>query len=825
MLQFMNLRSLVKNKLFISIFLFLSILSFVHADIPITSCQSINSPGTYVLLNDVTSTSGVCFPIDADSVTLDCNGHKIDGSNNLDSSHAAIQIYQRTDVTLLDCVIERFGSPVWLDGTDRVSILNNVFRNNYQTIGVRYGEPNTRTVIIGNIFNNTYKVRPDTPTRNYTEGWGVFVFGNDSLIEDNYIFNTSWTLYSWPCTGNVGRGITVEGTNNVIRNNRLEANNCGIGVFGTNTTVEGNYIDGTGASRSGHGIGSSGDDSLFIQNTLINGRLVIGISGDSLSSVPVNNDRIINNLLFDDFSLYGENSLIAGNFFERDVTITSPVAYGGNNYLYNNTFNSSFDYPEIGGSNNRIENNWARSILLVQGSSDAFTSNNTIVNNTFLRGLASSYSNQLLIMNNSITYDSYFGRGISLGYGNDAVISGNIISGEGDAINAWYWNNALIFENTIINNNVGAYLLYSNYFNFYDNLLHSNSIGLKISYSDYFNLYDNLLHSNSIGLQISGSNYFRLIGNNVSSNGLGIKVLPVSQHGLVYNNFLSNTRNVESFPAFPLYNNTWSISVTPGPNIIGGPSIGGNYWSDYPGFDANDDGFGDTNIPFTANGNISGDYLPLTVFPNPYDCGDLNDDGQIDIVDVVSIVNIAFRGGTPPSPTWVADINGDGVISDILDVVGLINHAFRGAPEPTCYGGLTSTQASTTLTLTKATDGVLVSSNLDRNVAGLQFDLTYDASKIKIVGIQGTVKTSGMTITNTQISAGKNRIGVYSSDGASYIKYGAGSLLTIQVSGTDLSSLKVSPIVVDYETGKKFSTVNVNNKLISLKKLDASSLM
>ncbi len=664
--------------------------AFSSADIPVTACQSINSPGIYVLLNDITSTSGVCFSIDSDSVTLDCNGHKIDGSNNLDSLHAAIQVYRHTDVIIQDCVIERFGSPVWLDGTDSVSILNNVFRNNYETINVRYGEPSIRTAILGNTFNNTYKVKPKTPTSNYTEGWGIHLLGNDSLIENNYIFNTSFSLYGWlPCSGSVGRGITVEGTNHVIRNNRLEANNCGIGVFGTNITVEGNYIDGTGARYVGHGIGSSSNDSLFTQNTLISGNFVMGISGDSLSSVPVNNVRIINNL-FDGFYLSGENSLIAGNFFERGVTITSPVAYGGGNYIYNNTFNFS-DYPTIGGSNNRIENNWFRMPLRVQGDFDALIFNNTIVNNTFLQGLVSSYSNQLHIMNNSITYSSYYGNGINLIYGNDSVISGNIISGEGNAISTWYFNNALIFKNTIINNNVGAYIESSGYTNFYNNLFYSNEIGLQISYSDYFNFYDNLLHSNLIGLQISGSNYFRLVGNNVSSNGLGIKVLPVSQHGLVYNNFFSNTRNVESFPAFPLYNNTWSISITPGPNIIGGPLIGGNYWSDYPGFDANDDGFGDTELPFTAYNNISGDYLPL-VYPTTFECGDLNDDGQIDILDVVNIVGIAFRGQSPPNPSWIADVNGDGIISDILDVVGLINHAFRGSEAPTCYHSFSITE-------------------------------------------------------------------------------------------------------------------------------------
>ena len=63
--------------------------------------------------------------------------------------------------------------------------------------------------------------------------------------------------------------------------------------------------------------------------------------------------------------------------------------------------------------------------------------------------------------------------------------------------------------------------------------------------------------------------------------------------------------------------------------------------------------------------------------------GDLNNDGVCDVLDVLAIIDIAFRGAPPVSPEFIADVSCDAIV-DIIDVVSLIGHAFRGAPQSWC---------------------------------------------------------------------------------------------------------------------------------------------
>ncbi|MBI3871460.1 MAG: hypothetical protein HY304_00085 [candidate division Zixibacteria bacterium] len=65
-----------------------------------------------------------------------------------------------------------------------------------------------------------------------------------------------------------------------------------------------------------------------------------------------------------------------------------------------------------------------------------------------------------------------------------------------------------------------------------------------------------------------------------------------------------------------------------------------------------------------------------------YRLGDVNHDQVYDVLDVVGLIGVVFRGSTQPLvPYWSGDMDFNRVY-DILDVVQLIGVAFRGNPDP-----------------------------------------------------------------------------------------------------------------------------------------------
>ena len=172
--------------------------------------------------------------------------------------------------------------------------------------------------------------------------------------------------------------------------------------------------------------------------------------------------------------------------------------------------------------------------------------------------------------------------------------------------------------------------------------------------------------SNHIGLKLDTSGY-TVINDSVITDTLIVGLSGGdADDNLVYNNYFDNIKNVDGSLGC-----TWNITPYPGTNIIGGPSIGGNYWGDYAGDDLDGDGFGDA-IYDTGYGH---DYRPLVELPVL--CGDVDDNGHISANDVVEAYRLAVDPNYQVTSEWAADVDGNGYTSanDVVEI-------YRAAVDP-----------------------------------------------------------------------------------------------------------------------------------------------
>ena len=494
-----------------------------------------------------------------------------------------------------NCTIFNCG-PSWdepgiiLDGVDNGLIINNnVSRNKIVGIILSYSNNNT---VFGNLVNNNSHygiILVDESNNNsiikntvesHSEG-GIVLYDNsnynfikENVLKYNYglaffvsgiyiyncYFNTIKENNISHCGGDdiYSAGMTVRGSHyNIVSNNNIKENGYfGVLIASSNdNTISENTIE----KSIWNGVALSNARNNIISKNDINDNGLYGIGLGSGTNC-INNEIVGNNVNNNNLSgiVLGVNSnfnLILNNTINRTISgkfnagwLVEYISYG---IVLNEVINNTV-------SNNLVINHNASGIALLNSGYNTINAN--ILDNNTICGISLTKSFNNSISKNTASRNKH---GIGLNLSDANILRENELLENNNGIALTNCTGNLIVQNEVLKNNDGIVLHLSNNTDILRNKIYNNSDTGII-------LYNN-------------SKYTVIEGNRIKNCGdYGINIS--SNENLINNNyFIQNFQHAIDEGV----SNNWNNSDI------------GNYWDDYSGTDANNDGIGD--IPYNIS--------------------------------------------------------------------------------------------------------------------------------------------------------------------------------------------------------------------------------
>jgi parallel beta-helix repeat protein len=421
---------------------------------------------------------------------------------------------------------------------------------------------------------------------------------------------------------------------NLIENNDLTRNAFGLKLsYSGNNTLRGNNMALNGYNFDVEAVTlpsfiNDVDKSNTVDGKqvyyLVNQRDLVVNSGENAGYLAVVNstDILVRDL---DFSGNGEGVLVA---YTKRCTIENASIVDNRVGIY------LYDSSQVQVKNSAVTSSFAEGIF-IYGCDKSSVEDNIVMFNGVGMYLYSLTNSSLL--RNNIT--SNVGRGVQMLSSNYDFISQNNLSWNGlDGIYVYNSRNNTLSDNDVVRNGRdGMWIDTSEY----DTLMHNNvswnsGNGVYLLTSRNCQVHHNdIVENDFVGLQLSvGADNNTVVGNSISGNvKWGINLYDCSYNRIFGNNFLNRYQAQALFGSSNFWDN--------------GYPQGGNYWSDFGGFDlfwgpyqnlTGSDGINDT--PFVINSD-NVDHYPLISQSRVHD---------------VAVLNVAVSTDEP-YVGWIVDIN------------------------------------------------------------------------------------------------------------------------------------------------------------------------
>ncbi|MDD1728288.1 MAG: right-handed parallel beta-helix repeat-containing protein [Methanospirillum sp.] len=456
---------------------------------------------------------------------------------------------------------------------------------------------------------------PITPT---PEGSG-YSYYNTTGTDPGYLIYASgtYTLLNGFSTENssalriVASDVVLDGNAQTILGN---SRNVGITINSgkTNTTVR-KFVGIRGFYK---GIDSFGDQVSLTNNSLSDN--YYGGIRASGSDFSMSRNVLFNNTDFGVF-MEGTGATLTENSI-HDNEEFGLYLYSGNITLDKNVITRNGDGIICEGNNPVIHGNIAEHNdyigIGVDGNGAIITDNVIRQNNN---NLLSYGSNTTIVHNEVSSSTTSYGLGI-YSVADNATILENTVSNNGYGI-AVGGDNCMVTNNWAYTNNIFGINVDGTNGTISKNIIRDTTQVGMVGLGNNFTILDNIVTKATIGADITDIyNNYTIIGNqftNTSQYGIFIEnSRRGTGEGVIYNNFFGSQTNVGGFGNFSNYSYIWTNPAGPqrGTNVVGGPIIAGNYWSN-----PTETGWSDQQTP-----NVSGyTTTPYEVVSEMYDTAPL----------------------------------------------------------------------------------------------------------------------------------------------------------------------------------------------------------